>query len=415
MASTVKQVAVIGGGIVGICSAIWLQRSGAAVTLIDKVAPGTGNSSGNAGVFARCSVAPVTAPGMIAKSPKLLMDPNFPLYLRYAYLPKLMPWLVKYLSHANDTDTQRISRGLEPLTSDSLEQHVLLSKGTAAEQWIVPSDYSFVYTDKAAFEADSYTWGLRKKAGFIPEILEGHAVREFEPLLSTSLNLLAVMKEHGYVTNPGDYIQALAQEFQNLGGTLVLSAVEDFSMSDGKVVAVNTQSQRVPCEAVVLAAGVWSKTLSQKLGLNVPMESERGYHIIFKSPSPQIRTPLMIASGKFVATPMSNGLRCAGVVEFGGLDAEASEKPLAFLKRKVHEAFPNLTYQDTQTWLGHRPAPSDSLPVIGEIGRSSVFAAFGHHHIGLTSGPKTGKIIADLIQNGGTDNDITAYTPNRFL
>ncbi len=414
MARNVKQVAVIGGGIVGICSAIWLQRLGAQVTLIDKLAPGTGNSSGNAGVFARCSVAPVTAPGMIAKSPKLLMDPNFPLYLRYSYLPKMMPWLVKYLSHANDKDTRRISTGLAPLTSDSLEQHTLLSKGTAAQQWIVPSDYSFVYSDKNAFEADGYTWELRKKAGFIPEILEGNAVREFEPLLSSSFNLLAVMKEHGYVTNPGDYVQALAQEFQRLGGTILLSRVKDFSMSEGKVHAVDTENRSVPCEAVVLAAGVWSKALCQKLGLNVPMETERGYHIVFKSPSPQIRTPLMIASGKFVATPMTNGLRCAGVVEFGGLDEKESQKPLTFLRRKVHEAFPDMTYQDTDTWLGHRPAPSDSLPVIGEIGHSSVFAAFGHHHIGLTSGPKTGKIIADLIQNGGTDNDITAYTPNRF-
>lgn len=409
-----KHVVVVGAGLVGVCSAIWLRRAGVDVTIIDKIEPGKGNSSGNAGVLASCSVAPVTAPGMISKSPKLLLDPNFPLYMRYAYLPKLAPWLFKYLSNANDEDTRRISKGLIPLTSDSLQQHQLLCKGTEAEKWIIPSDYSFAYANREAFESDHYTWELREKAGFVPELIEGDAVREFEPLLSSDINLLAVMKEHGYVTNPGNYLQSLASEFKNLGGKIVIDSVNDFSFEDGKVVSVQTETDTLACTEVVLAAGVWSGTLTKKLGLNVPIETERGYHMLFKSPSQKIKSPLMIASGKFVATPMSNGLRCAGIVEFGGLEAEASVKPLEFLEQKVRETFPEMTYEGTDTWLGHRPAPSDSLPLIGEINQTGVFTAFGHHHVGLTCAPKTGLLVSQLITKGGADEDISVYAPGRF-
>ncbi|WP_297590319.1 FAD-dependent oxidoreductase [Roseibium sp.] len=156
-------VIVVGAGIVGVSTAIWLCRAGIKVTIVDRAEPGTSVSTsyGNAGVLASCSVAPVTAPGMIHKSPKMLLDPNFPLFLRWSYLPKLTPWLLKYLSHANDKDTRRISQGLAPITFDSTDQHSALVRGTDAEAWMVSSDYSFVYPSRAVFEADHYTWMLR--------------------------------------------------------------------------------------------------------------------------------------------------------------------------------------------------------------------------------------------------------------
>lgn len=411
---TAKHIVVIGAGIVGVSTAIWLRRAGLAVTLIDRNIAGKSTSYGNAGVLASCSVAPVTAPGLLLKGPKLLLDPNFPLFMRWSYLPRLAPWLVKYMSHANDKDTRRIAKGLAPLTSDSLDQHLSLVKGTGAENWMVQSDYSFAYASRAAFEDDAYTWELRRQAGFEPELIEGSAVQDFEPMLAPDIKFLAVMHDHGFVRNPGEYIKALASEVLALGGKILHAEVKDFTLSDGKVSAVQTSQGEVACSDLVVAAGIWSKPLAKKLGLVVPMESERGYHIIFKSPNQQLGSPMMIAGGKFVATPMSDGLRCAGIVEFGGLQAGASAKPLKLLRRKALETFPNLEFQETETWLGHRPAPADSLPLIGEIGASGVIAAFGHHHIGLTSGPKTGRLVADLLAKGGSNLDLSAYSPNRF-
>lgn len=409
-------VVVIGAGIVGVSTAIWLRRAGIDVTVVDRVEPGTSASTsyGNAGVLAACSVAPVTAPGMIAKSPKMLLDPEFPLFLRWSYLPKLTPWLLKYLSHANDKDTRRISDSLAPILYDSPSQHEALAKGTEAKEWLVNSDYSFVYPSREAFEADRYTWMLRRTAGFEPELLEGPAVQEFEPNLSLDMKLLAVMHDHGYVRDPGKYILALSQEAKKLGAKFVQAEVKDFVLTDGRVSKVVTSGEDLDCTQVVLATGVWSGGLAKKLGLAVPLESERGYHIVFRSAENGPETPMMITTGKFVATPMKAGLRCAGIVEFGGLEASASKAPLEFLRRKVAQTFPKLTFEKEESWLGHRPAPSDSLPLIGEIGASGVFAGFGHHHIGLTAGPKTGRILAGLISGDRQNIDLSAYNPQRF-
>ena len=405
---------VVGAGIVGVSSAIWLARQGHSVTLIDKGEPGMGTSYGNACILAACAMVPVTTPGLTLKGPKYLLDPNFPLFMRWGYLPKLTPWLMKYLSHANDGDTRRIAKGLTPIVGDALDQHQALTRGTDAEKWVRPSEYSFAYKDRSAFKADAYVWELRREAGFVPTLIEGGAVQEAEPILGSSTGLLAVMKDHGFILNPAKYVAHLVEILKDLGGKFVQAEVKDFDLSGGKITAVDTDQGRFECDQTVLATGVWSKPLMAKLGLNVPLEAERGYHVVYKEPSQTPNNPMMIASGKFVATPMDQGLRCAGVVEFGGFDERLSAAPLKLLRKKVSEVFPNLTSSDQEEWMGFRPAPVDSLPLIGEVGRSGVFAAFGHHHIGLTGGPKTGRMIADLICGNRTNTDMRPYEPQRF-
>ncbi|MEM1372726.1 MAG: FAD-dependent oxidoreductase [Pseudomonadota bacterium] len=225
---------------------------------------------------------------------------------------------------------------------------------------------------------------------------------------------IAVMRDHGYITNPGNYVATLAQTLEDMGGKLVRAEVTDFDMSGGDINAVLTDAGRFECDKAVLCTGVWSKALAGKLGLKVPLESERGYHVLFKNPSVTPNAPTMVAAGKFVATPMEMGLRCAGIVEFGGLEAGPSKAPLKMLRNQVKKTFPHLTCSAEEEWLGHRPAPSDSLPLIGEIGNTGVYSAFGHHHIGLTGGPKTGRLIAGLIAGEKPNLDLSAYDPNRF-
>ncbi|SNZ06911.1 NAD(P)/FAD-dependent oxidoreductase [Cohaesibacter gelatinilyticus] len=410
-----KKVVVVGAGIVGVSSAIWLKRAGHDVILIDRGEPGQGTSYGNACVLASCSMIPVTGPGLILKGPKLMLDPNFPLFMRWPYLPKLLPWLARYLSHANDKDTRRIAAGLAPIVSDSLEQHKALTDGTDTAKWVQPSAYSFAYADRAAFDADAYVWDLRKDHGFVPELIEGAEVHEFEPALASDVNLLASFKsDHGFIHEPGGYVADLSKLLVEMGGTFVQAEVRDFDLSGGEISAVETDRGRFECDQAVLATGVWSKPLMKKLGINVPIESERGYHIVYKNPENGPKSPIMVAAGKFVATPMAQGLRCAGIVEFGGLEAEASSAPLALMRKKVKESFPNLIAESEEEWLGHRPAPSDSLPLIGEVGATGVYAAFGHHHIGLTGGPKTGRMVADMISGNLSNNNLSPYSPQRF-
>ncbi len=409
-----KHVIVVGAGIVGASSAIWLRRAGFDVTLMDKGEPGMGTSYGNGGILAACAVVPVTVPGMILKGPKYLADPNFPLFLRPNYLPKLIPWMARYLKNANDKDTRRIARGLTTVLADSLEQHQALTAGTSAAKWVQESDYLFAYPDRAAYDADAYVWELRREAGFVPELIEGRAVQEREPILSKSINLLTVNKNHGYILNPANYVKDLVKVLTDLGGSFVRADVKDFELSGGNISAIDTDQGRFECDRAVLATGVWSKPLMNKLGLNVPLEAERGYHIVFRNPNQRPNCPMMVTTGKFVATPTDEGLRCAGIVEFGGLSEKMSKSALKLMRKKVKEVFPGMEAESEEEWLGFRPAPSDSLPLIGEVANSGVFTAFGHHHVGLTGGPKTGRMVADMIAEKPLNIETTPFAPQRF-
>lgn len=414
MQNPAKHTVVVGAGIVGVSAAVWLARAGQRVTLIDSHPPGEGASHGNGGVLAACAMVPVTTPGLKRKSVGLLMNPEFPLFLRWSYLPKLAPWLLQYLSFANDTDTRRIAEHLTYITGDSVEQHLDLAGNTQADRWVTPSDYQFAYTSRKAFEADSYAWSLRRENGFDFTLLEGEAVQEKEPALGKNIQLLAVLKKHGHITSPGRYVKALAAVLQELGGQVQQAKVRQFELVDDKVTAVQTDQGRVECDSAVIATGAWSGPLGEQLGLKVPLESERGYHVIFKNPSRKLNTPTMITSGKFVATPMHDGMRCAGIVEFGGLDAGPSRKPIELLMRHARNTFPDVTYDETVEWLGHRPAPTDSLPFLGQIRNTEVYAGFGHQHIGLTGGAKTGRLLAGLITGTQDPDELAAYRPDRF-
>ncbi|MCL6282782.1 FAD-dependent oxidoreductase [Ruegeria sp. 2012CJ41-6] len=415
MTTDQKTVAIIGAGIVGVSAAIWLQRAGHDVILIDRKGPAEGTSYGNGGVLASCAVVPVTTPGLLAKAPKMLFSANQPLFLRYGYLPRLLPWLGKYLSHANADDTTRIASALTPIVGDSLEDHTALAAGTGAEHYIHPSDYLFLYDDRAHFNGDAFVWNLRKANGFQWQEMEGADLHAYDPAFSKDLTFAIRLGNHGRISDPGAYVQALARHLEAQGGRFLRADVEDVVQQNGSLTGIRAGGETIACDAAVVATGAWSGPLAKKLGLNVPLESERGYHLEFWEPTVMPKSPVMIAGGKFVVTPMEGRVRLAGVVEFGGLDAGPSRAPLDLLRRNAVKALPGLRGAHVTEWMGHRPAPADSIPVIGEVpGIKGVFTGFGHHHIGLTGGPKTGRLLAQMISGRQPNIDLSVYSPARF-
>ncbi len=415
MSQTQKTVAIIGAGIVGVSTAIWLQRDGHKVILIDKAGPAEGTSYGNGGVLASCACVPVTGPGLVKKAPKMALDPNQPLFLRWSYLARLAPWLWKYLSHANEADTRRISAAVAGIVGDSLVDHQALSQGTGAQGFVQPSDYLFLYNDRAHFEGDALVWDIRKTQGFVWEEAEGSAPAAYDPIYAPSFDMLVKLAGHGRITDPGAYVKALAKYVETSGGQFVKAMVEDVVLEGGAVTGLRAGGEVIACDACVVATGIWSGPLAEKLGVRVPLESERGYHLELWNPSQMPKAPAMVASGKFVATPMEGRLRLAGVVEFGGLGAPPSKAPFDLLRRNVKAAFPGLTWEREEEWMGHRPAPADSIPVIGEVpGAKGAFMGFGHHHIGLTGGPKTGRLLAQMIAGRTPNIDVGVYSPARY-
>ncbi|MET4101086.1 glycine/D-amino acid oxidase-like deaminating enzyme [Roseovarius sp. MBR-78] len=409
-----RTIIVIGAGICGLASAIWLTRAGHRVTLLDRDHPGAGASFGNAGLLAQWAIVPVNTPGVLTTALKYLTDRDAPLWLRWRDLPRLAPWLWQFARNANPTDAARMIEGLIPLVTDSVDQHRALVRGTLAEKWLATSDLAYAYDSRAAFDADSYSWAAKRAAGFTPEVIEGAAVREAEPLLGPAIQCLAILRAQGHILDPGAYMADLATLLQAEGGRYLRAEARDVTLTDGRITEVLTDQGPLPCDAAVVAAGVWSKPLMEKLGLRVPLVAERGYHLHLAAPSQMPRQPLMMARGKFGVTPMATGLRCAGTVELGHPEAPPSHAPFAMIQREIARVLPDLSFESAEEWMGCRPSTPDSLPLIGEIGGTGVFAAFGHQHVGLTAGPRTGRLIADLLSDRRPNIDLAPYDANRF-
>ena len=301
-----------------------------------------------------------------------------------------------------------------PLLSDAVDQHKALSSGTPVAQWVVDSKISYVYRSQAGFEQDAYSWALRREVGLVPTILTGAQVAEEEPILGPTMQCMAVLEGQGHILNPGQYVKELCAYFVHGGGTFIQAEVQDFKKSNGKITAIHTDQGEFECDNAVVTSGIWSKPLMKRLGLSVPLEAERGYHVVYKNASILPKNP-MLAAGKFGITPMGGNLRCAGTVELGGIEYGPSKRPIALIKSFVKDAFPELHYDGTEEWMGFRPSTTDSLPLIGQIAQSGIYTAFGHQHIGLTSGPKSGRMIADMIDGRVSNSDTSAFDPARFM
>ncbi|MEO0372806.1 MAG: FAD-dependent oxidoreductase [Pseudomonadota bacterium] len=408
------KIIVIGAGICGLSSAIWLRRAGHSVTLMDRDHPGAGASYGNAGLLAGWSMTPVNTPGLAKTALKYLLNPKSPLFVQWSALPRITPWLWHFMRNANAASLPHMVDGIVGITHDSIEQHRALARGTIAEHWITESAFSFVYENRAAYQADALSWATREAHGLVPDLIEGPAVQEEEPMLSPNCRLLAQLKDFGHILNPGAYMTDLARVLEQEGGTFMQAEAQDITLQDGRVTSVLTNNGALDCDRMVLAAGIWSKPLMKKLGLHVDMIAERGHHLHLKNPSQMPKNPMMIVSGKFGVTPMSSGLRCAGTVELGDTTPTPNRAALHLISDHVTKSFPDLRYDEAEEWLGFRPSTPDSLPLIGEIGLTGAYAAFGHQHIGLTAGPKTGRLIAALMGSDTPNMDLTPYNANRF-
>ena len=408
-------IIVAGAGIVGISTAIWLQRAGHSVTVVDRAGPASGTSHGNAGVLAAGGVVPVTTPGLALKAPAMLLDRDAPLYLRWSYLPRLLPFLRKYLSYGTDAHVDHYGKAMSALLHDTVEQHQALAADTPAARFITTEDYCFGYATRADYDADSYGWGKRDAQGVQYDVVTGAEYATYDPIFGDVFDTVVRCKNHGRISDPGAYVKALADHFVTEGGTLQITAINDIEMRDGAVSSLLTDDGPLSADRIVFAMGPWSREIAHRLGVKVPFESERGYHIELTNPSVMPRSPMMVASGKFVLTPMQGRLRAAGVIEFGGLDAPASRAPLDMLRRQVKKLLPDLEYDDVVEWMGHRPAPADSLPLIGANDTKGLsYSAFGHQHVGLTGGPKTGRMIAELINGRAPNMDMRAFDPSKY-
>jgi len=410
-----RKVTVIGAGIVGICTALALQEKDFEVSIIDRDAPAEGASHGNAGVISPWSCVPQSLPGLWKNVPKWLLDPEGPLSVRWSYAPRMFPWLVKFIKAGSLQRLPAIADAMLAVNAPSVELYRQLLADSGEGDLVKDCLYLHVYRDARGADPGALPWRLRSERGVPLEFLKTGEVQELEPEISPAFKSAVVIKQQGRTINPGRLGKVLADLAAGRGARFLRGRVERIIPDANSGYRIDTDQGSHATRTVILAAGAWSVRLLSDLGVHVPLEAERGYHLIFKDPGLSLSHSIMDADHKFVTSSMEMGVRSAGTAEFAGLDAPPDYRRAQVFKNHATALLPNLNTESAEEWMGIRPSPPDSVPYIGPLpGHPGIFCGFGHGHLGLTGAPMTGRMLAALVAKEPLNVDMTPYRLNRF-
>ncbi|SMF18170.1 D-amino-acid dehydrogenase [Tistlia consotensis] len=406
---------MVGAGIVGVCCGLWLQRDGHQVTLLDRQGPGEGASFGNASIFATESVLPVAMPGIVGRVPRMLADPLGPLAIRWGYLPRLAPWLLRFLAASRTSRVEAISEALAALLDGCLDDYEPLLAEAGLADTVVRRGWIGAHLDPAKLAGARPSVALQRAHGVEVEELGAAALRQLEPALSRALAGGFYYPEVAHSLDPYAMVVGLARRFVEDGGEIARVEARGLAVEEGRVVAVRTAAGDRRCDALVVAAGAWSRGLAAQAGAPVPLDTERGYHLTIPEPGVTLNRPIYSTEFGMACTPLATGLRLGGTVELGGLEAPPDWRRAEVLAARGRKLFPGLSVEGASRWMGFRPSMPDSLPVIGASPKlPNAFLAFGHGHLGLTLGARTGRLVADLVAGRRPVVDLTPYRPGRF-
>jgi D-amino-acid dehydrogenase len=409
------KVVVVGAGIVGTCSASYLLRDGHDVVLIDSEGPGEGCSKGNAGALSPGSCIPLSGPGILTKIPGWLSDPLGPLRIRPSYLPTALPWLIRFIRAGRAQGIAGLADALLALNAGTFENYAPLLANAGCHDLIRRTGTLTVHKTDRSLAGGQRERNLREERQVRQQVLGAGELRDLVPELSSDYKHGVLLPDHGFVANPYRLVRSLAERFARDGGHLERRRVTGITVREGHITGVRTTDSELVAERVVIAAGAWSATLIAGLGVRVPLESQRGYHATIQGSGIAPALPVVSAEAKVYATPMEDGLRLAGTVEFAGLDAPPDFRRAEALIELAKGMFPGLALGATSHWMGHRPCLPDSLPVIGAApGHPNLLLAFGHGHHGMTGASTTGTIIASLVSGRQPPIDVVPYRPDRF-
>ncbi|MBT7648878.1 MAG: FAD-binding oxidoreductase [Rhodospirillaceae bacterium] len=412
-------VTIIGAGIVGACSACFLQKAGHEVTLIDRVEPGEGCSFGNAGVISTpgSSVQP-PSPSLLRDIPKMLFDREATLALRWRYLLRFSPWLVTMMRGCTTADQKRTAEAMASLLSGTTAAYDAIVRNTAADAFMRRNGSLGIYRTQEQFEDDRWRRDWNAELGATQDELTTDELRQLEPSLSEEVKRAVYFPLAYSTTNPAMLTRAIAEEVEAEGGKVILADVTDLVVENGCPAEVKTDQGSFPVDRLVVAAGAFSHRVARMMGIKVLLETERGYHIEAAGVETRLSRPAIHYELACGINPMNTGLRFAGTVEFAGVDAEPDEnrawsiwrRSKGLIKESADTGDENVT-----TWMGRRPTMPDFRPVIGPApGLDNCWFAFGHQHLGLTLGARTGEIVGEIVSGRDPGIDLEPFRADRF-
>ena len=308
---------------------------------------------------------------------------------------------------------------MRPLVGPTLEALKPLVSAAGAEDLVHRLGHLYVYRSVEGLEKERLAWDLRRENGVEIDEFDADELRQLEPALSRDYVRGVLVRENGHTSNPLGLVDRLLAQFLRSGGELVHARAQGFRLEGRRLAAIQTDTGDLPADAAIVCTGAYSKPLAAALGDRVPLETERGYHLMISDPESMPRIPTADADGKFVATPMDTGLRFAGTVELAGLAAPPDWRRARILLAQGRKMLPGLAESHPEerisVWMGHRPSLPDLLPVLGPSRATpDVIYAFGHGHVGMTAAPMTGKVVADLVAGRSPAIDIAPFTVGRF-
>jgi glycine/D-amino acid oxidase-like deaminating enzyme len=408
-------VCVIGGGIVGLSCALAAQARGLRVAVVDPYEPTSRASYGNAGVISRGSIFSVASPLLWKNLTRYALNRDPGLRIRYASLLSQPAWLRAFLACCNEASWRAAASALDPLVAASFDAHVELAALAGAESLLRRNGWLKLYRTQAALAGSSLERAILAEHGVQVEILDGHQLKELEPDIAPRFECAMFFPQTGQVDDPGRLVEMYHRAFQERQGTIV-AAMADTLVHDEDSVVVVAGSRSIVARHAVIAAGVSSTQLSTQLGCRIPLAAERGYHRHFRlDDGVALRRPVYDTAGGYVLSPMAGTVRLLSGIEVARPNDPPDHRQIDGLVEDARRTLRLGEAISTDTWMGCRPSMPDGLPVIGRApSHPHILFAFGHGHIGLATGPVTGRIIADLLTDAPSGIDLAPFSPARF-
>jgi len=407
------EIAVVGAGIVGICTSYFLQKSGFKVTLIDKEQPGTMTSYGHACTFANYANVPVNSPSLFRDIPQMLFRKDGPLSIDFFYIVKHLPWAIKFLKNCQKEKVEEIASSLADLLHHSHLSYDDIFKEVKVSEFIKNEENIYIYDSKKSYEQAAYSTYLRNKNNIKVTELNKKEIHDLEPNLASVYYAGHLFVGSRHTINPLAISKKIFESFLAGGGEFINKNVENLTSSH-ELIELSLQEKKIKFDQVVICTGAWSKSLAKMIGDDFPLDTERGYHVLFDSDKQLINRPIGWSPSGFYLVQMEEGIRAAGTVEIAGLNKPLNEKRINMIENQARKILPELGPVKS-SWMGRRPTLPDAKPVIGRSPKNkNVMYAFGHQHIGWTLAAVTGKAINELAKGSQPSFDISAFSPNRF-
>ena len=414
MESKSLSVGIIGAGIQGVCISLFLIKKGFRVTLIDREEPGNNSASyGNAGHFSPYASVPMNRPDVLIDVPAMLLSTTGPLAIKWNYVPKMIPWFLKFIKNCTKKNMMHTAKYMHQILDLALPAYDELFQEIDISGLVESKGIIYFWTDKD-LKSRELEINIRKELGAEQQLLNSHEIHDLEPHIRKIYHGGVYYPSARHARNPGKILLKLFDLFLRWGGHFKKQNVETINFSSDNNPVIKTNLNSYIFDKTVIACGAFSKKLTDQVNEKIPLDTERGYHVHFKGHDHLLSRPVIFLNRGFGITPMEQGLRVAGTVEFGGLNNTLNKKRILNLVNNAKYLFPELS-KHYDEWLGFRPTLPDFLPVMGSSkNHKNLFYSFGHHHLGWTLGAISGKIISGMVAGDSTNLNLEPYSSLRF-